>query len=31
MIRKHWLDVMSVLFILAFIVTVIWLEKGSWW
>lgn len=29
--RKHWLDVLSVLFILAFIVVVVWLKKGSWW
>lgn len=31
MIRKHWLDVVSVLVILAFIGAVIWLKKGSWW
>lgn len=29
--RKHWLDVLSVLVILAFIGIVIWLKKGSWW
>lgn len=29
--KKHLLDVLSVLFILALIVTVIWLKKGSWW